>query len=492
MDNNKVIKDKRFFVTEGKNGREAVLFDPESMKLFAGPKELLTRVERFENANTEDELTEDDLNKIRYISEILNAAAPIVGPDESLFTVRQLNIGNTYFCNMSCSYCYNEFDNKDRKGSEVKQGMTLETAHAMIDALFVQLRSKESISLVFVGGEALIEKQVMYDTVAYARQRAELLNTPIQTTVYTNGVLMDDSFLEWAQAEKARLIVSLDGPPSINDRHRVFRNGRGSGEKVLSNIRRMMNKLKESPVHTVTAVTSEPSELLPLVKYLMELGFNEIQIQAAYGLDGFGDRGGVFDIAELLTWYRELLLSGVIVGIAPFTNILGRIALKGKMTISWYPCNAGGSALGVAPNGDLYPCHHFLEESSFKMGNVFNGIPTLEDRRTYFRRVDQRQPCSSCWARHMCGGECYHRANTAGAGYLGTMSEVCRGRKRLIAMVLEIFVEIAQKRPEVLMRLAKDSYSSLSPSDEAYNAKDLTPFGSKKKFPVYIPMISHG
>jgi uncharacterized protein len=334
----------------------------------------------------------------------------------------------------------------------------------------------------------------MEETVAYARERARGEGRTIATTVYTNGTLMDPGFFAWVRENDVRVIVSLDGPPAINDRARVFAGGQGSSRRVLANIRAMMSALPGGNGRTVTAVTSAPTDLLPLAKYFRALGFNTIQIQAAYGLDGFAERGQVGDIAEFLDWYCERLIDGEILDVAPFSHMLLRLARPGKVTISWYPCNAGANALGVAPDGTLYPCHHFLEEEEHSLGNVADGIPAIDERRHLFRRVDQRDPCKNCWARHACGGECYHRASTAGAGYFGTMPSVCSGRKTLIGMVLEAFARVAAEAPEALRRLVSGHLTLPTIDEAAYLVRDLSDFGAAEASTArrYLPVLSFG
>ena len=191
----------------------------------------------------------------------------------------------------------------------------------------------------------------------------------------------------------------------------------------------------------------------PLVEYFLALGFNDIHIQPAYGIDGYGDRGAIDDIGELSCWYATMLSSGLSIAVAPFYNILRRLIEHGRNITSWYPCATGHSGLGVDPDGDIYPCHHFTEEPAFRLGNVASGLPGESVRATLAVSVDEREPCRTCWARHACGGECYHRAHSAGRGYAGVLTETCDTRRSVIGIAIALYARLARYAPETFRRL---------------------------------------
>jgi len=276
---------------------------------------------------------------------------------------------------------------------------------------------------VFVGGEPLLEKHALFQTVGYAHRRARAEDKTVDVAVYTNGTLMNERIIEWANETGVSLVVSLDGPPLVHDRKRIYLNGRPSSRIILKNIHLLMERSAQ-PVKRVRAVACDRGSMVPLHRYFLDLGFNEIHVQPVYDEDGISDSMSGQEMVDLLAWYRDRLLEGTVLGVMPFEGFLERLVHRRRAVTSWYPCTAGRSALGIGPDGRIYPCHHFLEEGRFQLGHVQQGLPGIEARRPFFRRVDQREPCRSCWARHACGGECYHRAATAGVGYTGVLPEV--------------------------------------------------------------------
>ncbi|MEM7155535.1 MAG: radical SAM protein [Myxococcota bacterium] len=454
-----------------------ILYNPDSMAVIRGPAELMRRAEAMaEGRRASAEPSADDLAALQRVLPVITRPPSFTAAEGVAKVLTRLNVGNTYHCNMGCSYCYNELDSKDRKGSEVPRGMSAQVGRETIDAFVDQAGDEKQLSLCFIGGEPLLEKARLYEMVAYGRQRCAERGITLSVSVYTNGTGVTDELIDWINDNEIGVVVSLDGPPTINDAHRVFKNGRGTAKLVLRNIRRMMDRLA-IPWRRVNAVAAEARAILPLARWFRDLGFNDIHIQTAYGEDGFGRRGDVPDVVELMHWYRERLLAGEVLAVAPFSNILGRLVERRANVTSWYPCTTGVSSLGVAPSGTLYPCHHFLEEDDFALGHVRDGLTSAQRRVPLAKRVDQREPCRSCWARHACGGECYHRAHSAGRGYDGVIEEACDGRKSLIGLTLELYADLARSHRQVLAALVRQHYTPLVPVEQAYAATDLSDYG---------------
>jgi uncharacterized protein len=261
----------------------------------------------------------------------------------------------------------------------------------------------------------------------------------------------------------------------MHDRHRVLADGSGTARRILGNIETMVRESRQNPLR-VRTVTSEPSLLAPLHRYLYDLGFNDLYVQAAYDGEGLGGRDRVLDLVELARWYRELLLAGVVVGVYPFTAMLERLSQRGAAAANWYPCTAGVHALGVGPDGHLFLCHHFLDEPTQRLGHVADGFPDPIALQERVRSVEEREPCASCWARHLCGGECYHRALTAGLGYFGVNEAACDTRRAYATAALDLFTRVGGRRPGALQDLLDGAYHRPIPASGAYAVEDLSPY----------------
>ena len=353
--------------------------------------------------------------------------------------------------------------------------MTPETARTMVDALLAQCGDAPSVSLVWIGGEALLQKALVQETVAYARAKAAPLGKDVAVVVYSNGVTLTPDVVEWANAETVSLVVSVDGPPKVHDRDRLFAGGRPSGRIVLENVRHFI-EASTQPVRRVRAVSVGRKRQLPLHQYLFDLGFNEIQVQVAYDQGGTDGQNGVLDLDALLSWYETLLLSGVTIAIEPYAGIIEKLLAGGESPLNHYPCGAGNTLAGVTPEGGVVACHHFVRDPAPPLGHVRDGLPSPSARESLSLPVLERDPCRACWARHVCGGECYHRALTAGAGYTGVLTGECDAKRELYARTIELVARVSRRRPDVLRDVVDRALTELAPNPHAYEVQDLSSY----------------
>ncbi|MBI4816209.1 MAG: SPASM domain-containing protein [Deltaproteobacteria bacterium] len=452
-------------------GAHSLLLATQNLAVIRGETELLRTAERALGAGPDEDVLDDVLDVV----DAIRAPAPRADFLGSEPLVTQLNIGNTTRCNMGCSYCYQELPGREAQGKARALDMDLETGRAMVRAVLDQGAPGSQVVLVLIGGESLLQRELLVELLDWARAQGDARDVDVGCVLYTNGALMDQEVIDWADDRSVSLIVSLDGPPVMQDEHRVFLSGKGSSKVVLRNVRRLVETSKQ-PLRRVRSVATKATQLLPLHKYLYDLGFNELYVQAAYSEDGYDDQTDAREIEALASWYRELLLDGTVIGIHPFTAILERLKKRGAAVTSSHPCNAGIGALGVDANGDLYPCHHFYGETRYRLGNVRDGLPELDARRHIFAPVTSREPCASCWNQRLCGGECYHRAMVMDRGYFGTVTESCAQKKAFSVAALDLFTDVRERRPEVIRRLMQKDYSLPVPKPGVFEIQDLSPY----------------
>ena len=433
----------------------SVLFDPQSLSVARLTGEQRSRIERLVQAgfgsapDLSDEESSDwaKLEQFRAASNVSNATL-------SNTTVNQLTLSNTYTCNMGCTYCYNELDLKPVKGSESRDAMTEETAASAIDQVMSELPDGGSLKLFFIGGEPLLEPKLLRFAVAHARRVGEPRNISVRPTIYTNATLVTSDVLAWVKEEGVSVVVSIDGPGVLNA-NRVYLSGRPTIHVVLRNLKRLR---PTQSLHRVRAVSTPATPILPLHKYLFALGFNEIHVQPLYDSAGISHVTND-DMLGLLDWWKGLLLEGTVIDIMPFSAYFVKLITQGRAISSWLPCNAAKNAVTVGPDGRVYSCHHAIEEPQYVMGTVSTGMPDATTRRDFYHPVDDRSSCSRCWAKHVCGGECYHRATSAGLQQDDVLPATCQERRTLIGLALDAFAEVASGRPDSLARLARGMYS---------------------------------
>lgn len=450
----------------------AVLFDPETVRAVSAPlgeHDLASGSSAHPSVHA---FSPQEDRKWQHLMDLLGAAeAPGISIKHQHIT--ELVIGNTYTCNMGCTYCYNELDIKPIKGSESSGGMPLNIAYRAIKETVAQVPEGEELAVLFVGGEPLLEREVLYTSVSSLNELASKRGVRLAFAVYTNATMLNDEIFTWGAANNVSFVVSIDGPGKLNAA-RVLKSGRPTSRLVLRNIRRMIER-HDQPVMRVRSVTTPSTPLLPLTKYLHDLGFNEIHIQALYSEDGISTTS-YSEYMDLLSWWTELMIKGTVIDVQPFSTFLQKLMVRTRSVGAWYPCMAGRNAMTVGPDGRIYSCHHGIEEDQYQMGHINDGIPSIDDRRPFFREVDARTPCNQCWAKHMCGGECYHRSTSAGLGMFDTMDEICNERRELIAASLDSFLRIAEERPDSLIRLLRADLTHATPNNAAYEADDLSAY----------------
>jgi len=468
-------------IRQAPSGRELVCFDRGDEQLLLSVEDLLVVREHrdvVEAALAADgralaALGEDEAQRAQALRDAFAARSskPTRAPDR-LDPIGQVNVCNTLRCNLRCRYCYNEIETKEKKGSAARTVMSAEIGHQLIEALLAQERIPRELALLFIGGESLIDRAGMDALIRHGRRRCARRRVGLAPVIYTNGVLLDRDLVAWADKLDVSLVVSLDGPPAINDRFRVFPSGAPSTAATLRGVEQLVRHGRQR-VRRVRSVTTEPTALLPLHQYLLDLGFNDLYVQAAYDQRGYHDHDEALDLEALADWYRTLLLAGVVISIHPFEVLLERLRARGRGVPNHYPCGAALQTLAIGPDGTWYPCHHFIGERDWALGNVRDGLPAADQRHRACVPVAARTPCDTCWARHLCGGECYHRALTAGRGYDGVIEESCERKRRFFELGVELLTDVKARRPDALAALLERRLTPLPFNPVAYEQDDL-------------------
>lgn len=389
-------------------------------------------------------------------------------------------VATTMECNMACTYCYNELPARTTPNPAIaRAGGTLPASDPV--RLEKQIRSfiaatdeNRRVAINFTGGEPLYNRSLLQGLVERTRIYAESVGREVEFGLYTNGLLMTPPFVDWAVSNSVSLAVSLDGPPLEHDRRRRTHGGQPTARRILRNIDYLAQASGDAPMR-VRAVGQPGDELLLYYKYFVALGFSEIQLIQAYSETGVDERRLDEDI-ETLHWYRGLLVNGTILEIAPYYWYLLRLALRERSIQAFLPCDAGLYSFGIDPYGQPFPCHHFFGQPDFAYQVDSDGLPLVEARAARYLRVQDRDGCSACMARHMCGGTCYHRADTATGNYFGAVSGICEERKSMVAPMIECFDAVMRVNPQAITSLANSQLSRPKPQKAAYDCESLSEF----------------
>ena len=263
----------------------------------------------------------------------------------------------------------------------------------------------------FFGGEPLMNWQVVKDLVAYGREQEKLHDKKFRFTLTTNGVLLNDEVMEFANREMSNVVLSIDGRPAVHDKMRPFRNGKGSYELVVPKFKKLAESRNQNNYYVRGTFTRNNLDFCEDVLHLADLGFKQISVEPVVAPPEEPYAIRKEDIPVLCEQYdrlaEEMVRRHGTKKDFHFFHFM--IDLTGGPCVykRLSGCGSGTEYLAVTPWGDLYPCHQFVGEEKFLMGNVFDGIQNTELRDEFkCCNVYAKEKCRNCFAKFYCSGGC--------------------------------------------------------------------------------------
>ena len=350
-------------------------------------------------------------------------------------------------CNLRCSYC---FASQGEYHGE-KALMSFETGKQALEFLIAHSGTRHNLEVDFFGGEPLVNWEVCKQLVAYARSREKETNKNFRFTLTTNGVLLDDEVTEFLNKEMHNVVLSLDGRKEVNDRFRVDAAGKGSYDRIVPNFQRFVEKRGDKEYYMRGTYTHHNTDFTNDLQHMLDLGFNSLSMEPVVVDPSDPCALTDEDLPILYEQYEKLanmMLERRKAG-KPFTFYHYMIDLTSGPCIykRLSGCGSGTEYMAVTPNGDLYPCHQFVGEEDFKLGDIWNGV-THPERQEQFRscNVYSHPECKDCWARLYCAGGCAANAYHATGSVNGVYEYGCELFKK--RMECAIMVEIAKNLAE--------------------------------------------
>ena len=354
--------------------------------------------------------------------------------------VKALCLHVAHTCNLNCSYCFAS----QGKYHGDRALMSLEVGKRALDFLIEHSGTRTNLEVDFFGGEPLMNFDVVKELVAYARVREKECGKNFRFTLTTNGVLIDDDVIDFANRECSNVVLSLDGRKEIHDRFRVDHAGRGSWEQIVPKFQRLVEAREGKNYYMRGTFTHANPDFLKDIEEMLRLGFTELSMEPVVCAPDDPSALTEEDLPIVLEQYEklaELMLKRHREG-KPFTFYHYMIDLKGGPCIykRISGCGSGTEYMAVTPWGDLYPCHQFVGEERFKLGNVFDGVDNTTVQDEFMAcNVYSRPECKDCWAKLYCSGGCAANAYHATGSVTGVYAYGCElFRKRMeCAIMLE-------------------------------------------------------
>jgi uncharacterized protein len=410
--------------------------------------------------------TVTDLIDVRAIGEVTPQPEPLpqkVFPLTPVpLTTMVLNVTNQ--CNLSCTYCYEYGEDKivDTENGKQPKFMTDETAQQSVEFMLRESGTLPVAHLTFFGGETLMNFPVLERTVAYARRRAAELDKRVDFSLTTNATLLKPEIIDFLADNDIGVTISIDGPQDLQDKFRVFHNGRGSYDIVAPRIKALLARHRTRPIGARVTLTSATLDVRRIFRHLTEeMGFRDVGFAPATSAAGrsFAFSDGGFD--DLLGQFRDLANEFVAHAVENryhgFSNVRETLDEIHKGMSKAYPCGAGLGLLGVATNGDVALCHRFAGSEAHSLGSVRTGIDRNAQRAFLeSHHIDEKTDCRSCWARPLCSGGCYHEAHTRHGDTTRPNLHYCEWIRGWTDVCLRVYAEIAERNPDFLTQFDHD------------------------------------
>ena len=352
--------------------------------------------------------------------------------------VKALCLHIAHTCNLNCSYC---FASQGKYHGE-RAVMSFEVGKRALDFLIENSGSRRNLEVDFFGGEPLMNFQVVKDLVAYARSIEKEKGKNFRFTLTTNGVLVDEDVIAWANKECSNVVLSLDGRKEIHDRFRVDYAGKGSWEKIVPKFQKFVEAREGKNYYMRGTFTHANPDFLKDIQQMLDLGFTELSMEPVVCAPGDPSALTEEDMAVVMEQYEqlaELMLQRDREG-KPFTFYHYMIDLTGGPCIykRISGCGSGTEYMAVTPWGDLYPCHQFVGEEKFKLGNIWDGVTNTEIQSQFAAcNVYAHEECGDCWARLYCSGGCAANAYHSTGSVTGVYEDGCKlFRKRMECAIM--------------------------------------------------------
>ncbi len=359
--------------------------------------------------------------------------------------VKAMCLNIAHDCNLRCEYCF------AAKGDfgHGRMLMSEEVGRRAIDFLLTRSGSRRNLELDFFGGEPLMNFDVVQKVVAYARGKEKEYGKNFRFTITTNGLLLDEKKTEFINREMSNVVLSLDGRREVNDRLRTRVNGSGCYDSIVPKYQALVAGRGDKDYYVRGTFTKHNYDFSQDVYHLASLGFDQISIEPVVSDEKLPYSIKEEDLPRVFKEYETL----------------ARRMIESRKRGEWFNffhfmldleqgpcavkrlrgCGCGNEYVAVTPEGDIYPCHQFVGDKSWKMGSVLNDTLDVETKARFARaNVYAKEGCKGCWAKFYCSGGCNANNNQYEGDILRPHHLSCELEKKRLECALMIQAALAE------------------------------------------------
>ena len=352
--------------------------------------------------------------------------------------VKALCLHVAHTCNLSCPYCFAS----QGKYHGQQALMRFDVGKRALDFLMENSGDRVNLEVDFFGGEPLMNWEVVKELVAYAREQEGPRGKKFRFTLTTNGMLIDDDVIDFANREMHNVVLSLDGRKEVHDRLRVDWAGRGSYDRIVPKFQKLVERRGGKGYYMRGTFTHANPDFTKDVLHMADLGFDQLSMEPVVCAPDDPAALTAEDLPIVLEQYellaKEMLRREREGRGFTFYHYMLDLAHGPCIYKRISGCGSGTEYMAVTPWGDLYPCHQFVGEEVYRLGDIWQGV-TNTAVRDEFKTCNAyaRPECADCWARLYCSGGCAANAYHASGSIRGVYEYGCElFRKRIECAVM--------------------------------------------------------
>jgi uncharacterized protein len=362
--------------------------------------------------------------------------------------LRSVSLSVAQKCNLGCTYCYAQ--QGDFGGAP--RDMPAEVAEAALQLLFKTATAGERVNVAFLGGEPLTNRKLIRSATARALELAAGQGVQVGFAMTTNATLLTADDAAFFAEHRFAVTVSLDGDAAVHDAQRPFKGGSGSYARIVARLAPLLALQDRVQVFARVSVTPRNLEIARVLEHLANVGFRSVGfspvLASPSGADTLQGEDMEILLAQMISCGRDFVDQAIHGARPVFANLASALIEIHRGTHRPYPCGAGAGYAGVGADGGLFACHRFVGDDTGALGDVHDGIDRGKQRQWLDERaVDRQTPCTTCWARYLCGGGCHHEVIHAGR-------PACDFIRGWLHFCLQAYVTISERAPDYFGRPA--------------------------------------